>query len=504
MNVFKNNKKLKIIFITLLIILIGICIFSYVFYKKSQHSRFANVKELIESYQCTYIREEKSSDSNFKEDIYMTFRVAPVYQYGSQVLSSQEFYEGVIYGIGQQIGYSCRVIDEEHNVRINIYYGIGDTEITYLINDEQNYFKTELAKMQNNSNEFKIVDLTINAAEVNNLINSNWIRRAAIPANKDYTVNKYDYYNGGFKIRTLGTEVYNIVFTKNYKNQVVNGLTTNMTNDDVKKVLGEPTFDNKDTFNNVIGYKSQNIYAFFSEGQISIYPIKTMDETQTNKIIELFSKLNEDGKAATFYNDLIMAFPNPDESTETTEYVYAKYSVYGFEIVFGNYLDNGITIYNNFSGKLTNDISITELKNGNIPANVFSRLDYDAIFESEKSRALDEKSFRKGLNNSFEESTDFPLTNKYSLNYSESDSIVYFYSKDGVLRDSEMIYKDGMNFKAYNDTTFIYGIPKEGIYIYYADSAQSKLLINEEGNNKINSIEGNKVIYDDTKSIVIN
>jgi hypothetical protein len=61
-----------------------------------------------------------------------------------------------------------------------------------------------------------------------------------------------------------------------------------------------------------------------------------------------------------------------------------------------------------------------------------------------------------------------------------------------------------MNFKAYNDTTFIYGIPKEGIYIYYADSAQSKLLINEEGNNKINSIEGNKVIYDDTKSIVIN
>ena len=159
--------------------------------------------------------------------------------------------------------------------------------------------------------------------------------------------------------------------------------------------------------------------------------------------------------------------------------------------------------YYSLSSPITNDISATELKNGKIPANVFSSLDYDSIFESEKNRALDEKSHRRGLDNSFEENTEFPSSNKYSLYYNSADSIVYFYSKDGILRDSEMIYKDGMNFKAYNDTTFVYGIPNEGIYIYYADKAESKLLINEEGNNKINSIENNKVIYDDTKSIVI-
>ena len=87
-----------------------------------------------------------------------------------------------------------------------------------------------------------------------------------------------------------------------------------MTNEEIIRKIGEPTFSYSN--NKLIGYKSNDFYAFFCNGEISIYEVAKLNEQNNQTFAQLFTKLNKDGDVTSFYNSLNIVYPNPEISTE--------------------------------------------------------------------------------------------------------------------------------------------------------------------------------------------
>ena len=84
-----------------------------------------------------------------------------------------------------------------------------------------------------------ISNLTITSRLLANIINNNWIYNNISLGTKESTVNSYDiFFDEGYKIRKIGKEIYNIVFNKNYANEILQGVSTTTSVENVKSYLG--------------------------------------------------------------------------------------------------------------------------------------------------------------------------------------------------------------------------------------------------------------------------
>ena len=490
-----KEKRLKKVFIILLILLLAVMIGSVIFYRMSlSGSKLPDVSEILAYHGSELIKETKSSEKGYDYDIYAKLKFPPIEENG---YAEETFYDNVVVDLTAKLQSNFRIIDEEKDVVVRVKYDFSTYNSYYSINNVDDYFKVEQAKKQNELAKKDITELNINSDVLNSIINSKWERRKASLGTIETSVNKYDvYYDEGYYIRTLGTKIYNIIFTNNYKGQIVNGITVGMTNDAIIQKLGTPTYTYSN--NSLIGYRSNDIYAFFHDGQISIYEVAKLNATDNKTFAELFTKLNKDGDVTSFYNELNVLYPNPESSTEKDDDISAFYPTLGFKLHFGGN-NNGITIYSNYQGYITNDVTMDDLRNGKVPPNTDLDIKNDAVFFAEKLRYLDELGKRNPDNN-----WAAATTKLFQVHENEETHSFDFYSIDRKSIDSSINKTNGMKILKLDDSRFVYNIPYDGIYIYNAQTLKTEKIL--QGTNdeelKLEKIENN-ILYYDNKTLPI-
>ena len=495
----KKKKKLIIIIIVIILLLILGNLFSYLINKNKEYNSiddFATIKELVEYYGCEYKSTKNSKEDGYSKDIYLSFMDNPIDENGNE---NKGEYENIIKLVSLKMLDNYRLIDEERNliVRVNVN---KDKTINYTINDMNNYFENiKSLYTLNNKKEENITNINIVSQELQSMINNNWIRRNVNLGQKTSNYENYDvYWNNGYKIRTVNNKIYNIVFIKNYQGDVLQGITVGMTNEEIRNVLGIPTYEDYSEME-VIGYKLENIYVFFSDGEISVYRLDEYNEDENKKFASLTTKLFKDKDYNTFLSELTELYPDYSTYTQENDYVNIKYPLRGFEISFGNNIKNGITIYNNFIGNVTEDISIDDIKtNKKLPQNTYLNLERNLVFDDELDRANEDIYTREPMDIVDVEKGKFAQNEEFSVYYNDAYNVYTFYSIYKNYPDFELRVQNATGIYKLTDNLFVYGIANDGIYVANAYTMQNAKIIDVEGECIIDRVENNTIYYDNT------
>lgn len=381
----KRKKTLIFLGIALVIIIIGLI--GYFLDKsrpKTSVNDFSSVKEIIEYDGHEYIRTEKSAEEGFEDDIYLSFSKPTVNEDGT---TNKSLYEVVISHVASfRKGHNFRMIDTEKNILVKIQYNENDEVSLYTINNDGKYWEHIEADYQiDNYKDEQLTAFTITSPILANIINANWIYNNVNLGVRTSMENDYEIYQEGYNIRKIGSEIYNIVFTQSYLDEIVNGITTNASLEDVEKILGTPTYE--DTNNDIIGYKCEYFYIFFSNDEISLYPPDKYNEKDSIEFGKLVTELNNTGDINTFLNKLTDLYPHYSSFTDNNNYVDIEYPLLGFCVRMGYPSQNGVIIYSNFQGWITENIKMEDLiENKNIPANIYTRLETNLVLKAEGDR----------------------------------------------------------------------------------------------------------------------
>lgn len=489
-------KKKRIIIIVAIILVLAIIIVARIVINankpKTSLDDFSSVREIVEYDGHEYISMENSTEDGYEKNIYINFSRPSINDDGT---TNQNLYEIVISHIaGMLTGQNFRLIDTDKNIVVKIQFNDNDEVSLYTINDDAKYWEHIKSNYQidNYTNE-TLTSMTITSQVLANIINNNWIYNNVNLGTRESTVDNYEiYFDEGYKVRKLGSEIYNIVFMQNYNGQILSEITSTTSVENVENMLGKPTYE--DDNNGIIGYKCEYFYIFFTGDEISIYQPDKYDEEDSQKFGELVTELNQTGDMNTFLNRLTDLYPNYATyyTYNNNSYVNIAYPLQGFEVKMGASSNNGITIYNNFQGYITDSITIDDIKqNKQMPANVYTRLDTNLVFEVEKARLIQDNLYRNPYDGAYLIQTD-----DYTIRNQNNTYI--FYSRDKTKVDSTLTINNFTNMVSYNQTTFVYGVTNDGIYVYNAESMTSSKIAEGQGNFNIDRIENNTIYYDNT------
>lgn len=505
------NKKKKI-FIISLIVIICIVVFALIIVaiqnnKKSKNGVYnenSSLYEILDFYHCKFYREVNSDEMNFSKDIYMSFASDPV----TNGLSRKSEYEKIFGAVAIKIKNNFRLLDEARNIIVRVSYNKEKGTIQYTVNSETNFFDREKQRQSiSKSTEIKQVSLNFKSEQLNSLLQHSWNRRASNLGTVDSTCDGYEYYfDEGYKVKSLNSKVLNIIFTKQYKDEVIDGIKTEMSNNEVKSKLGEPSFNFEN--GSYIGYKTDKMYAFFYEGEISIFPTNQFDEEKNNKFAELVSNYLNDDDYKKLISEVQVIYPDYYSYNYDEKSAEIDYPNIGFKIKFdsNNKYENGITFYGNYQGKITNDILVNELKDKSLPEKCYY-IDEDYIFYTDRIRAFGEEQIKipdfAGMN-SEQLSSFFAKSENYSGIYFKEENKISFYSLDKNNYDSEILSISNLT-KIYSisNNEFVYGIKGNGLYYYNALTKNKKKIVSSEGNCDIKKIENDTIFYDETSIKII-
>lgn len=502
------NKKKKIIIITSIIIILIIAFiigYSYLVNKNKTYSSvddFESIKELVNYYNCEYKGMKNSKEENYTKDIYIIFSEDPITEDGE---TNKMFYENLISLISAKMEKKdYRIIDENKQLTIRVRFD-EEGRVGYTINGYRNYFEN-LKSLYNINNEKidNITQINIVSKELQNIIDNNWIRRNSNLGNKTSSCENYDiYWSDGYKIRTINNKIYNIIFLNKYQGEVLQGITTNMPTDEIIKVLGEPTYENELEVQ-VIGYKLNNLYVFFTNGEISVYRSDEYNEEDNKKFASLMTKLNKDKDYNNFLTELTNLYPDYSSYEQEKSNIKITYPLRGFEINFGQNVNNGITIYNNYKGYITEDISIDDIKNNKqLPANSYLNLERNIVFDEELDRAF----FNFYNRNPFDETDltkgNFAQSSEYTVYYNNIYSQYTFFSVNEDKPDFEIRVQNATGIYNLTDNLFVYGVTNDGIYMIDTNTSNISKIINDTGNCIIDKVEDNIIYYDNTSIPII-
>ena len=383
-----KRKNIIIISIIILIFIIGIAIFIKL---KKQENAKKTLKQIAEFYGCEFVKETNTTEGGYSKKIYWNYDVPPVNPLNN--ISYKDHYEEVLKAVSGQIKNNFILKDEKNSLEIRVKYNSKNNKIIYIINNDINYFQSEenkqIAKL--NNNEDKITHLNIKSKELIDTIANNWSRKKTESSygNKIKLEDNYDIYSNGIKIKTINSKIYNLVFSKEYQGNVFENITTGMENENIRKILGNSTYENEQD-NLLIGYKTDKYYVFFSNGQVSIYPFENIDEEKNKQFANVVQEYNKD---QSNYNEILKEitsiYPDYTEFVQDENGIDLKYPLKGLEIKMGNHEKSGIYIYNNYKGYIITDKTKKDLENNNID-NIYL-INKNFIFEEELKRTMKEQ-----------------------------------------------------------------------------------------------------------------
>lgn len=391
----KNKKRKKRIIIITIVILLLLISLAIIFRQKDSDNEsentiqntegFSSIEEALEMFDCRLIREKELNEEDFKLEIYLEF-AKDLYTNG---VDNETYFKNICQVLAEVLDYeNFKLIDEGKEIAIHVVNS-KDSEVlvAMFINGDSNYFGNQNSRNTlKNYKKTKITNMQIQSPILINLINSDWYTKQVNFGTKDNEENNYSIYEDeGIKIRNIARKVYNIIFTENYTENIINNINVRTSKDDVIKILGEPTFESD--YLGLYGYKGNDIYVFFASDGISVYRIEK--EYETDEIMNALKTFQQEKNIKNFTNTLTDIWNDYDLYDRGENFVNLTYSLKGLQIAFNLTSNHGIIIYNNYNGELVDGITIEELANGTkeIPRYIYFELDKDLVFESEISRS---------------------------------------------------------------------------------------------------------------------
>lgn len=480
----QHNKTKKII-LAMIVLLFTILIFMLILVfslnnvKENSEITYDNlttIKQVIEYYQSTYKSEEKSSTEGFYIDVYAKIKCMP---YEEDDKSNEEYYTKLLTDCAKMINYkNFIIIDKDNDLIIKVKCRNNEV-IDITINDIEDYFTYMDSQISMKKyKKIEEVELQVSSNILNECINNSWDGKINFGSRESIFEEYYIYFEEGLKVRVIDNLVYNIIFTKNYKENVISNLFPGVDLEIVKATLGKPSFEDEE--NNIVGYKGERLYAFFTNDEISIYRNSSISADDFLKLSDGLQ--DESMDILDFMNELTYLWPDYSIYDYKSNYVYISYPLKGIEIKL-NYDDtNGILVYNNIKSSLSKVGRYLE------NTNFISRLQVDLVFQTEKER-IEKKNNYKDLCLEYSNSLDKEIQEIIgeSLNYmilptKDDNGIIYlikFISKFGTEPDREL--SDTVNSYLWGDSnTFIYSKKGKGIYIYNLLSGRISRIV--EGN----------------------
>ena len=500
-NLQKLSKKNKIVVLIVLVLIIMLLLaFIKTRVKKdnnySSFYDFKTVKEVFEFLESKYISEKRSSEDNFKRDVYGKIKLLPYEEDGT---SNEKYYVNLISLTAKVLEYNnFRIIDKANNIEIKVWCNSNEQQVkTVTINGETDYFnKRDLKTLSNNYISEKNTEFNIQSVELKTLVNNEWLKRKFELSENSIECEGYkQYVNTGINVRNIKDKVYNIEFTTNYKNKVVNDITVGTSLENIINKLGEPTYGSLDI--EFIGYKSEDIYVFFAKDKISVYQAIKTDEDST-EFSDIIDKFIEEKNINNLVNSLTDKWNDYDIYEAEDESVILQYSSRGIKIEYSKGDSKVIYLYKNFRGKITKDISMKDVvENATLPKYTEINLENNLLFSEAYNRyswifSVDEANYEYTEDKS--EFGEVYVSKKYFASAYDHDFIAY--AMESNMPNIE-IDKEITDFIWIDDYTLIYSKENEGIYLYNLKDMTKKELFKGNGEFTLKSVENNILKYDD-------
>lgn len=507
----KQKRAIIITIVAILLLLILFLVVAIATISKDVHTNknvdvstgFSSIKEIIEYHESKYIKDTYDRYEDFSTIIEVEFK----YKLYDGDESNERFFNSVINDIAKFINYTnFELLDTKNDIDIKVV--CSDRKIqTIIINDIEDYFihmnsELELAKYQ----EIKTASLSASSQVLQNLISNSWQSDLDFGTREEVFKNYFIYFDEGIEYKKIGSTVYNIVFTSNYGDYVVDYITPTASIASIKATLGEPQFEDKDL--GVIGYKGNEFYAFFNGEEISIYKRITIDYKDFWNLVDRF--IDEDSKLSfkEFMNELTYIWKDYSEYDYDEEHMFISYPNKGIDVKLNYDGVSGIVVYNNISENLN------KVKRYLEHTEFVSNLKLDDVFEAEKRR-LNEK---EDLKEKCKEYKDF-INEKYSKEDLEmiGESLeydYYFELDDGGYTISAFFLPSNKSYcrRELNESIYrymwldshriLYSIYGKGIYVYDLYTGEKRTIIEDTEEFYLKSYEGNVLTYDNMNMTV--
>ena len=519
----KSNKSLTIIIVAIVIMLILVLLLSAYLYSLRKHegndriqiikgytsvSDFKSVEEVCIYLDCTYIKTEKSTEENYSKDFYINIKLDPF----TDNNSNEAFYNRLVSFIAEvQKFESFRIIDTTKKLNINVVCDTKNKQIkSVYINGESNYFsKIESLNKLSKYTETKETELTVKSSLLNEIIKKEYRILDSNIGTKESTFDGYDiFFDEGIEVRKVSNKVFNIVFNVNYKDEVLEGVKTTTTKENIVNKYGTPTFE--DELTGIIGYKGKDIYVFINVNnkEISVYP--NYNSSKDN-IYEIYKECKDKNKTGRdFIYDVKEKWPDYDINIENESYILVQYALRGIKIQYNVDTRNGLIVYNNYEGTVYEGNKINTLNEikDSIPEDIYME-NSNLIQEYEQKRISRKKSIASlAIDRRDKENKQDTIESKLFVEYKEElsdDSFsLKFISLDGSYANSEL--RENADYGLWiTDRIYVYSVGKKGIYAY--DAVSRKYLTLTSGKNQNYEIKGFKnktLIYDNNEQLKLN
>ena len=455
------------------------------------YEELKTIEDVIRYYKCKFISQKVSEDINYDIDVRLEF-CKPLYEENK---SNEDFFTKIINDIARISRYSnIRLLDEKNDIKIEI---ICDDSGVYniIINGIEDYFIYMDSQISLKAyKEIKITNLNIEAPVIADAINNQWVKDINLGI-RDSIYNQYNiYFDEGIKTRILNSKIYNMIFTDHYQGNVVNGINPRMDLEQIKRILGEPTFEHKDL--NIIGYKGEYFYIFFNGKEISVYRTVKADEDELFNLIDEF--LNDEIDFLEMMNQLTYVWPDYSEYEYSADKVFLSYPHKGIDVKINYENTTGIVIYNNFSS------NIAKVKKYLENTEFMGLLQVDNVFEAEKRRIEKENEENKEIEAYKKENiTSEYISAVYNiypvLEQEKYITKVKFVSKNNDRPNREL--NDTIDdFLWANDVYFIFSKANKGIYVYDLNVGIVREILTGSAEFELKSYENGILKYDDSET----
>lgn len=387
----KQKRNIVKIILLIALILLFLLLYTIIQQKTLENKKYASIEDIpsnkaaVSIMKCYYIKEEKSQNSDYELDIYLEFGEPLYTDEGTNEIYYSQLTQ-IVANVNRYVNF--RLIDEKSGILIAVICDTTSKEIQQtIINGDSNFYgNLESYKNLKSYEETAITEIDIQSNEINTLLENNWKITSLELEEKEYGDENYDRYPiEGLRIRNERNKVLNIIFTQKYEKEIVNGLTTKNSLEEVVETLGEPTFGSLEE--QTIGYKGKDIYVFFSEDEVSVYKVEEIQKTE--EFIEVVNKYLDERNLKTFISNVTDVWEDYDEYYYDSTTVDLQYILKGIKIQYGITSNHGITFYKNYTGKILEDKTFKELLEAEIteiPKEIYF-INNDSVAEYELERA---------------------------------------------------------------------------------------------------------------------
>ena len=268
------KKIIPIVFILLLIIL---CISTYILIKLKENDNNSveaeiiaepkTVEEVLESYNTKYISEENNI-------IYVVFNKDLFNENGE---SNEKYFTDIIDDLKPFYKKeSFSLIDEEKDINIDVQYDTTSEKYIIKINNKEDFYETVNGESYTKVDTSRIVEdseIRIDNSYLETLLmRSMYFSEIedelgdGTPLENGYT----SYFDGIIKIRNVPTgAVRNIIFSDEYDGNITTKLRADMSLDEVYNINPDNSFGS--VSDGYLGYKEADYYLFFYDDEVSVY-----------------------------------------------------------------------------------------------------------------------------------------------------------------------------------------------------------------------------------------